>query len=215
MNYVSKSFFFPAVEGSRFVSEIGRKRLTVALQSSYLFLSVTSWRKNGKMNSRKQTVQINKESLCRCRCHISSPLKERLTFITAAGPKPYFPRCCGEKIPFISLYRRSVTQKMPRECLSLQRPHFNWIPLKVQINLEGTLWPDTHLQPAFLCSWLKSLCVSPGCSSSCLDLLRIDSCFTSRRSCGVAGDLSQVPLSIREAANVNSIKILLLWGLHF
>lgn len=75
--------------------------------------------KDGSATSRKQTEQINKESSCQCRLHISTAQKETLTFIIAAATGPYFPRCHGEKIPYFFLYRSSVAQKMPRKCLSL------------------------------------------------------------------------------------------------
>lgn len=158
---------------------------------SYLFLSVRE--KDGNVTPSKQTEQMNKESLCHFRPHISTAQKEMLTFITAAelGPMSLF-RCHGEKIPYFFLYRSSVTQKMPHKCLSLWCCHFNWISLKVQINLEGASVSgcgcDTQFQPGLSMRLIKSLRVSWGCYLSCLDLLLIDSCFANRNCCMVTGD---------------------------
>lgn len=69
--------------------------------------------RDGNRTPGKQTEQINKVSLCQCRLHISTTQKETLTFILATATRSHFSRCHGEKIPYMFLYRGSVTQKMP------------------------------------------------------------------------------------------------------
>lgn len=139
-----------------------------------------------------KTNGANKQSLCvGARLHISAAQKETLTFIIATATRFHFPRCHGEKIRFFFLSGTEATcytKDAPRVFVSVSVCVFNWISLKVQINLEGGSVSSRGLTPrfqppSFSETLIRSLHVSSGCYSSCLDLFLIESCFTNRKCC--------------------------------
>lgn len=126
-------------------------------------------RKMAKWPPGKQTVQINKESLCQCRLHISTAQKETLTFYNSHSNGALFPRCHGEKIPYFFLYRISVTQEMSRKCLSLYCPVLIGFLWKFGLTSRGLASPVVAWHPTSSCPsvrLIKSLSLSWGCYCS-------------------------------------------------
>lgn len=113
----------------------------------------------------------------------------------AEGNAALFPQVSSwEDASCLSCTLAALHKRCPK-CLSLWCRCFNWISFKVQMNLERGLGRGRR---GALCQrlwtplqgWLNRSVCSLSCSSSCLDLLLIDSRFVNRKCSRVTRETS-------------------------